>query len=547
MNLSQTTDFLKSVRLFQDLDDTQRYTLAQEFNSIALKDGEELYQEGKPGGDFYIITSGKIHLARWENETELSIGDMKAGEFLGHESFLDDSNHIATARAIGNCTLLTADRNLFGWILDQHPEIEEELKFLARSYKISRRSGFGWLGKDEVVHAVAQKHFYVLFVNLLPIIILAAVSFAFVLSSLVTNNKLVSVSGLIFMGVMLLVALWIWLDWGNDYYVVTDQRVVWMEKIVMLYESRHTAPLDAILSINVDTSFAQRLFGSGDVVINTFTGKTTLKNVDQPKRLEKIIQDYWQRSQQQGEQDEYHTRVSLMREELAIEAPIAVEDEIQPVDIKKTNKFTQNLINLLKTQYRENGAIIYRKHIFILLRRTWVHLSVLTLTSVGFFMGSYQYFSTNNFSGGLLALISFTVGVLFVLVLLYHIVDWGNDIYKVTDRHIFDIDRSPFGHESSKSAPLERILNTSVEQSFLKRLLRFGTVVINVGETKFTFDDVYNPSKVQQEIFSRYYARKEQIKQQDASNERQRMLGWISVYHEQTGNQNNSGDEPDFY
>jgi hypothetical protein len=96
---------------------------------------------------------------------------------------------------------------------------------------------------------------------------------------------------------------------------------------------------------------------------------------------------------------------------------------------------------LLKTQYRENGAIIYRKHIFILLRRTWVHLSVLTLTSIGFFMGSYQYFSANNYSGGLLALISFTVGVLFVLVLLYHIVDWGNDIYKVTDRHIFDIDR----------------------------------------------------------------------------------------------------------
>jgi CRP/FNR family transcriptional regulator len=140
MNLSQTTDFLKSVRLFQDLDDTQRYTLAQEFNSIGLKDGEELYQEGKPGGDFYIITSGKIHLARWENETELSIGDMGASEFLGHDSFLDGSHHAATARAIGNCTLLTVDSNQFGWILDQHPEIEEELKFLARSYKISRRS-----------------------------------------------------------------------------------------------------------------------------------------------------------------------------------------------------------------------------------------------------------------------------------------------------------------------------------------------------------------------------------------------------------------------
>ena len=195
----------------------------------------------------------------------------------------------------------------------------------------------------------------------------------------------------------------------------------------------------------------------------------------------------------------------------------------------------------------KNGAIIYRKHIFILLRRTWLHLGVLIITSVFFFRGFYQYFSADNINGGITGLIAFAVGILIATVLLYHVVDWGNDIYKVTDRHIFDIDRSPFGRESSKSAPLEKILNTSVEQSFLKRLLKFGTVVINVGEVKFTFDNVYNPSKVQQEIFSRYYARKELIKIQEASNERQRMLGWISVYHEQVGDQNNSEDEPDFY
>lgn len=547
MNLSQTANFLKSVRVFQDLDDTQRYSLAQEFNFLALKDGEELFAEGTPGGDFYIITSGKIHLGHRKRDADISIGIFGAGEFFGHESYLDDSNHLATARAKGNTILLTVEPDQFGWILDQYPEIEEELKFLSRSNKIIRRTGFEWLAKDEIVHAIAKKHIYVLFVSLIPIIILGALSIVFILSSLVTNNGLFSASGLIAIGIILLVALWRWLDWGNDYYIVTDQRVVWMEKIILLYESRHTAPLDAVLSINVDTSFTQRLFGSGDVIINTFTGKTTLKSVDQPKRLEKVIQDYWHRSQQYGEQDEYQTRVQLMREELAFDAPSPAEEKIQPIDNKNRNKFIEKIFNLLRTRYIENGAIIYRKHIFILLRRTWLHLVILLICITTFFISFYQYFSADHVNGGIIGLISFAVGTFVALILLYHIVDWGNDIYKITDRHIFDIDRSPFGRESSKSAPLEKILNTSVEQSFLKRLLKYGTVVINVGDVKFTFDDVYNPSKVQQEVFSRYYARKEQVKHQDASDERQRMLGWISVYHEQVGDQNNSGEEPEFY
>jgi len=372
-------------------------------------------------------------------------------------------------------------------------------------------------------------------------------SFSLILSSLVTEKGLFSVSGLIAAGIVIIVALWRWLDWGNDYYIVTDQRVVWMEKIILLYESRHTAPLDAILSINVDTSFTQRLFGSGDVVINTFTGKTILKSVDQPKRLEKVIQEYWQRSQIYVEQDEHQTRVRLLREELAIDPPTQVEERIRPNEAENKNKIAQNLFNLLKTQYHENGAIIYRKHIFILLRRTWLHLILLLITGAVFFIKFYQYFSADNINAGVVGLISFAIGSIFALILLYHLVDWGNDIYKITDRHIFDIDRSPFGRESSKSAPLEKILNTSVEQSFLKRLLKFGTVVINVGEVKFTFDDVYNPSKVQQEIFSRYYARKELIKRQEARDERQRMLGWISVYHDQVGDQDDSVDEPEFY
>ncbi len=39
--------------------------------------------------------------------------------------------------------------------------------------------------------------------------------------------------------------IWTWIDWGNDYYVVTNQRVVWIEVVIGLYESRNEAPMNA--------------------------------------------------------------------------------------------------------------------------------------------------------------------------------------------------------------------------------------------------------------------------------------------------------------
>ena len=29
-----------------------------------------------------------------------------------------------------------------------------------------------------------------------------------------------------------LYSLWFGLDWGNDFYIVTNQRVIWLEKVI---------------------------------------------------------------------------------------------------------------------------------------------------------------------------------------------------------------------------------------------------------------------------------------------------------------------------
>ena len=128
--------------------------------------------------------------------------------------------------------------------------------------------------------------------------------------------------------------------------------------------------------------------------------------------------------------------------------------------------------------------------------------------------------------------------VLFILILfpwwLYNYVDWRNDIYQVTDRSIFDIERRPFGTESKKSAALENILSLEHERiGFLGYILNVGNVLINVGEAKFTFNDVYEPARVQQDIFSRMQQVRYKKQQEEVARERDRILKLLEIYHQE--------------
>jgi hypothetical protein len=106
----------------------------------------------------------------------------------------------------------------------------------------------------------------------------------------------------------------------------------------------------------------------------------------------------------------------------------------------------------------------------------------------------------------------------------------------VTDRSIFDIERRPFGTETRKSAPLENILTLEYERlGFLGYILNVGNVIIDIGEAKFCFNDVYNPARVQQDIFSRMQQMRYNKQQEEINRERDRILKLLEIYHQEMG------------
>ena len=62
-------------------------------------------------------------------------------------------------------------------------------------------------------------------------------------------------------------------------------------------------------------------------------------------------------------------------------------------------------------------------------------------------------------------------------------------------------------------------------------LLNFGTVYITLGNTQFTFDQVYDPSRVQQDLFRRMAERQYRKRQNDIQEEHERVSDWIATYH----------------
>ena len=548
----QIPAFLKELYIFSSLDEIGISHIQQFFSLITKTVDELILAPGNPGDAFYIIFEGQVALSEKIKGGSTQLDILVEGDFLGEEALLTKRPHPISAKALTPVILLCARKDQFLQMLAEFPSVKENLVQSIKSRQIVESHHFNWLDDGEVIYQVRQRHPVILLLSLVwpGLIVLlglfiAALAGVFWSSEIVRNIILIVAA--IILGIGFGWIIWNWIDWGNDYYVVTNQRVVWIEVVIGLYESRNEAPMNAILSINVRTSFLGRTFGFGDVIVTTYTNKIALDSVSDPNQLSALITEYWNRAKRNLQKSDYKDmKRSVLRiigdsqsptvESLTPEEKPPPSDK-SPDEFQEPGFWTNYFGSIFKTRFDEGSTITYRKHWYVLLRKAgWPTLFILLLfllTSsfdIMYLLGQIQGFSPLLVSG-----LGF---VLFILILfpwwLYNYIDWRNDIYQVTDRSIFDIERRPFGTESKKSASLENILSLEHERiGFLGYILNVGNVLINVGETKFTFDDVYEPARVQQDIFSRMQQIRYKKQQEEVARERDRILKLLEIYHQE--------------
>ncbi|MBN2550328.1 MAG: cyclic nucleotide-binding domain-containing protein [Anaerolineales bacterium] len=547
---------LRRGHIFQGLELAHLARIADFFEPVELEKNQVVFLEGSRPDYFYIVLDGRVQVTRRTKKRVQLLNFLGPGDFFGEQAFIFNSLRSATIKTVTPTTLLRMSQTRFNQLLSEYPGIRLNLTATAQSRKRARNKRFSWLGKEEILYYIAGRHvLFLIRAWLLPFLLLAG-SLVVLAVLLFPLDSGIGFSPILFFPILgLIIALlwgaWIWIDWSNDYFIVTSQRVIWQEKILVIYDSRHEATLSQILAVNVSSSQIGRILNYGNVDVRTYTGSILMRNVEQAYRFAGLVDSLRKRASELSHEQEIQTIDETLGKALfktahpeadlipAASAPSTASEKKAPSKKKQDNPSWWR--TFLKVRYQEGKVITYRKHWLLLLAKIWTPFVILLLTCpISTYLTWNQIFSLTFF----LLLTPFFLVIFGWLV--YDYLDWSNDIYRLTPDQILDIERKPLGQEQKKTASLGspdlRVEHTRA--NIWGIIFDFGTVTINVGQTQFIFNGVYNPDQVHKDV-SDYQQAFMHKKEEDAENRRkEEMLKWLTSYHRQQEKLENEENNP---
>ena len=549
IELKDRVSFLNKVHLFSGLKENELAGIAAKLNEKTPSANEVIFERGAKPDGFYLIYKGKVNVTRpRENGTDF-LAFLTAGDYFGEEALFEKRDRSATITAAEASTILFLSKEDFDELFTQYEKLKPNFLVAIKSRKLARSLRFKWLGSKEVIYFLARRHKIRLYQTLLaPVFVLTAPILLFFWSFVSGATTPYAVGGIILCADILW-AVWRAVDWSNDYYIVTNQRVVWVERVIGIYDSRQEVPLSTILAVNVETDQIGRILDYGNVSVRTFVGSIRFDYVDHPSQAADMIREYWERTKATGTQAQKMAMKNALRSKLGLTVEAIPQEELPPISMEDKNVQKKSLLrivlaNIFKLRVEDGGTVTYRKHWFVLLQQVGQPLFYLLLITALIIIRGWYLVQTPNLTfirpnaAGIPRPDSIVVFLLFVTLpltgwLVWEYLDWSNDIFKVTPEEIIDLDKTPLGSEERRSAQIENILSTEYQRiGLMGYLLNYGTVYITVGGTKLEFQDVLDPAGVQADINRRRMARIAKKSEDTANVERERMVVWLAAYHQ---------------
>jgi len=540
IELNDRVSFLKKSHLFHNLTDDQIEQVAAALTEAAHPAGGVIFEEGKVAEGFYLIYSGGVGVTRTRKGNVEQLAEFMSGDYFGELEVARRVPRLATVSAREDTILLTLSDANFIKLIKEYPRFKNNLAIAISSRRLARKLRFKWLQEGEVIYFLARRHPVLLWQSFfLPVLLLFLPVFLFWLGRVVSSKLVIGV-GIAVLVFDLLWTVWKWIDWGNDYSIVTNKRAIWLEKVIGLYESRQETPLINIVIVGVETSAVGRSMDYGNVNVRTYVGRIVFPNIQHPTEAEALINELRERTRSASHQLE----LEAMKQKLRNRMGLPSKDVSRPIEtqtVKVQTFYKPNLLQMLTSKFfslrsENKDTITYHKHWVVWLQQTYkAWLAILVLVGMMVF-GSFFLKSPSNSSLNILTIeldtILSLIMIAAILWLIYEWVDWSNDIFQVTSENIIDIDKRPLGREERKVAPLANILSTGYERVGLMGVLfNYGKVSITVGGAHMAFEDVFDPAGVQQDIDNRRSAYLLQRKMEADKAEQERMADWFITYH----------------
>ncbi len=542
------TAFLQRIHLFRDLAEEDVKVIAELLNEETFAENEPVFLQGAEADRFYIIYKGAVRISQVADKQDRELSELVSGDYFGEQAVVAKHRHTASVVAIQKSIMFSLPADQFRMLLKRFPRLRAALDVASDSRTLARKLRFKWLYPGEIIYFLARKHEVQLARALSAPVLGLAVPIFLVFYFFATRAFLAIFGAGIFFVIIVLWAVWDYIDWGNDYYILTNMRAIWLERVIGVYDSRQEAPLSTVLSVGVETDQAGRMLDYGDVIIRTYTGKIPFTHVPRPYEAAHLIEEHWSRAKRSATQLEKEAMRNELRRKMGLTVETKPPQPHETERLQATPTFYRRSIlqiigsNWFNLRLEDSGTITYRKHWFVLWKQTWEPTVLILLLAGGMVARVITLWQSQTES--LLTLSPhFHVDTVFItlpaLMLplfgwwLYQYIDWRNDIFQVTPDQIIDIDKTPFGTEERRAAPLENILSTEAERLGLTGyLFNYGTVYIMVGGVHLDFRDVWDPRAVQADVDRRREARIARKREAETAAERERMSDWLVAYYE---------------
>lgn len=550
LTFREKMSFLGSLEIFSELEAEDLMKIAAISKQYGFENGKVLIHQGDVADKLHILHSGRLEAVSIIDGVSRRDRLYLPEQMFNDAWLINPGTHPSSIKARQDGIMIVISSSDFLQMLAQKGNrhivddmilSDEALEEFSKSplARAKRRYRSINLVPGELVEFETKRSRWVLFAKLLfptlGLLVVPTLIFIYLPQFFVNLSPtwVIGVSSL-FGAVFGLIALFQWIDWANDYLIITNKRLVHYEFDLTKFSGRGQDTLmSQVQSVETVTpNLISTILQLGTARVTTAALSVLYFDyLRDPERVEEAINRIRQR---QGSMSSGQIKANMRR---SVEAYFEIPEMLQKLDedpppqppVSQWSRIQKGWQKLPIFRYRtqEGDVITYRKHIFALFVETVWPLGIMLILILALLI--MRLLQADELVG-----IVFVLMVLDGLWLVWQAEDWRNDTFQLTDTYVIDIDRRPFGFgESRKQARLDNIQNVEADRpNILATLLNFGFVEIETAgvDAKIIFENVANPEAIKGDVFRKREKFEKQLRDKNEARDRERYAIALDVF-----------------
>jgi uncharacterized membrane protein YdbT with pleckstrin-like domain len=548
MTLSSRAKFLKELTIFADLEDEELADLSRICVEVDYQAESIIAYQRDIADRLIIVRSGRLFAQQLDAH-----GVVRQSRSYYPNDFFEDLWLFApqtlteTIRGGEPGRVIFIEQEKFIHFLNDYPylldylNLSEEAKEASEGslfFKPARQIRALNLLPDEIVEFYERRSRWLLVLRISGPMIALLVWFYFLnLQDRFSGGIVIVAAGFASL-LFTLLCIWRFLDWANDYFVITNKHLIHREFRLRGFRATvNKTPIDQVQSVEIERpGLLATLLNVGTARITTAAQASAIRFdfINNPNEVKEIIN----RLREQVKTLDAGRAQAAMRASLeehfetepayeTVENADQESEEDEPTDDKGS---IQNLMGrisrAISSRVEEGETVTYRKHFFTVFIKTWWSiLAGLVFLTIGVLATNLQ-----------IALVAIVLFLIDMMLFIWRFEDWRNDTFQVTNRYVIDIDRRPFGFgESRKQAELGNVQNVNANRpGFLATVFNYGDVYIETAgaSADITFERVVNPNQVQSDIFKRREEFRQKQQLRESAQRRKEYAVLLDVYQQ---------------